>query len=116
MCADGLKSPCNAFELSDEIRYFSVIAARKEDLYRAREQQDTSQFVFAWLCQSRSDRFGGSHDISAFELEERQARLAVCAAGPGMLKGPPCEARFAQGEMDEAEFEVGDPGVEEVGF
>ena len=36
-----------------------------------------SQFVFAWLCQSRSDRFGGSHNISAFELEGAEARLAV---------------------------------------
>jgi hypothetical protein len=51
----GVELPRNPFELLNETRYFSVITTRKEDLYRAREQEDTSQFVLAWLRQSRSN-------------------------------------------------------------
>jgi hypothetical protein len=81
-------------------------------LHRTRQQEDASQLVLAWFCQSRSNGFGGCEDIHAGELEECQARLAVCAAGSGVAKGPPGQAQFAEDEMDHAQFVVGDPSVQ----
>ena len=112
--ARGAESSCDAFELLNVTSGLSIVADSKENLHCGREQWDSSKIVMTLLFKRHPNGCHGSSDIAAGELEECEARLALCPAGPGMAEGPLGKVQFALDEIDHAQFVVGDPGVEEI--